>query len=143
VTAVFATKKISVDPDNVAPDGSMVRVLLALDRGSMAHFSLVPGQVSVAVHPKTVEEIWFVIDGRGEIWRRSSEGEDETAPLAPGVCLTIPLGTQFQFRSGEDSPLAVLGVTMPPWPLDRVEAVKSKREKWKSTLTPGPGLAES
>jgi mannose-6-phosphate isomerase-like protein (cupin superfamily) len=142
VAAVFATKQISADPDATAPDGAMVRVLLALDRGSMAHFSLAPGQTSVPVHHKSVEEIWFVVAGRGEMWRRVGDQED-VVELAPGVCLTIPLGTRFQFRSGEDSPLEVVGVTMPPWPLDRVEAVRSDVAKWEPTLTPGPGLGES
>jgi len=33
-----------------------------------------------------------------------------------GVCLTIPLGTHFQFRTLGDEPLAALTVTMSPWP---------------------------
>jgi mannose-6-phosphate isomerase-like protein (cupin superfamily) len=33
-----------------------------------------------------------------------------------GVCLTIPVGTHFQFRSFGYEPLAAIGVTMPPWP---------------------------
>jgi mannose-6-phosphate isomerase-like protein (cupin superfamily) len=36
--------------------------------------------------------------------------------LEPGVCLTIPLGTRFQFRTLGDEPLAAVAVTMPPWP---------------------------
>ena len=36
-------------PDAVAPDGSDVRVLLRLGRGSMAHFELAAGRVSRAV----------------------------------------------------------------------------------------------
>jgi mannose-6-phosphate isomerase-like protein (cupin superfamily) len=33
------------------------------------------------------------------------------------VCLTIPLGTRFQFRADANGePLTVVGVTMPPWP---------------------------
>jgi mannose-6-phosphate isomerase-like protein (cupin superfamily) len=32
------------------------------------------------------------------------------------MCLTIPLGTRFQFRSSGDDPLSALAVTMPPWP---------------------------
>ena len=37
-------------------------------------------------------------------------------PVEPGVCLTIPLGTHFQFRSHGYESLAAVGVTMPPWP---------------------------
>jgi hypothetical protein len=41
-------------PDAVAPDGSDVRVLLRLSRGSMAHFELGAGRVSRAVAHRTV-----------------------------------------------------------------------------------------
>ena len=98
-----------------APDGSEVRILLGLPRGGMAQFRLLPGQVSRAVCHRTVEEIWYVTEGRGRIWRKA-EGREEVTELHPGLCLTIPLGTQFQFRAEAESALAVIGVTMPPWP---------------------------
>jgi mannose-6-phosphate isomerase-like protein (cupin superfamily) len=99
----------------VAPDGSAVRPLLGLAGGSMAEFELAPGQASAAVTHRTVDEIWYVLHGRGEIWRRQGTRED-VVPLEPGVCLTIPVGTHFQFRALGEGPLTVLGVTMPPWP---------------------------
>jgi mannose-6-phosphate isomerase-like protein (cupin superfamily) len=116
----WSTKRLPAQPDAFAPDGSVVRVLLALDGGSMAHFQLAPGQTSAAVAHRTVEEIWFVLSGRGEIWRKRGEVEEVTA-LDAGVCLTIPQGTRFQFRclaGGQDAiePLAVVAITMPPWP---------------------------
>jgi mannose-6-phosphate isomerase-like protein (cupin superfamily) len=40
----------------------------------------------------------------------------ELCGLEPGICLTIPLDTHFQFRAFGEAPLAVLGITMPPWP---------------------------
>jgi mannose-6-phosphate isomerase-like protein (cupin superfamily) len=48
-----------------------------------------------------------------------------------GVCLTIPLGTHFQFRATGSAPLAALGVTMPPWPGEG-EAVPVQG-RWKRT----------
>jgi mannose-6-phosphate isomerase-like protein (cupin superfamily) len=81
----------------------------------MAHFELPPGQTSRAVMHRTVEEIWLVLSGRGEMWRKQG-GREEIVPLEPGVCLTLPSGTHFQFRSANDQPVAVVGVTMPPWP---------------------------
>ncbi|MCW5752686.1 MAG: hypothetical protein KIT81_16245 [Alphaproteobacteria bacterium] len=56
--------------DVLAPDGSEVRVLLSLAGGSMAHFTLRPEQVSQAVAHRSVEEIWYVLGGRAEMWRR-------------------------------------------------------------------------
>ena len=98
-----------------APDGSDVRPLLALDAGSMAHFELAGGKTSIAVAHRSVEEIWFVIGGRGEMWRRQGE-QEAIVPLAAGVSLTIPLGTAFQFRSFGREPLTMVAITMPPWP---------------------------
>jgi len=111
----FASKRLPIERNGVAPDGSDVRVLLSLAGGSMAHFELAPGQVSKAVAHRTVEEIWFFLTGRGEMWREQ-EGLSETVEVSPGMCLTIPLGTRFQFRSSGDVPLSAVGVTMPPWP---------------------------
>jgi mannose-6-phosphate isomerase-like protein (cupin superfamily) len=113
--ADFETMRLPPRPDAVAPDGSDVRVLLHLAGGSMAHFELGPRQTSTAVTHQSVEEIWLVLSGRGEMWRRQGNRE-EVVSLEPGVCLTIPRNTHFQFRSLGDGPLAAVGVTMPPWP---------------------------
>lgn len=101
--------------DAVAPDGSDVRVLLSLSGGSMAQFTLAAGQTSTAVTHRTVEEIWLFLAGRGEMWRRRGEHEEIT-PVEAGVCLTIPLGVHFQFRSFGEEDLTAVGVSMPPWP---------------------------
>ena len=113
--ADFETMRLPPRPDAVAPDGSDVRVLLHLAGGSMAHFELGPRQTSIAVTHQSVEEIWLVLSGRGEMWRRQGNRE-EVVSLEPGVCLTIPRNTHFQFRSLGDGPLTAVGVTMPPWP---------------------------
>jgi len=111
----FATKRLPDTCDVLAPDGSEVRILLSLAGGSMAHFCLPAGQVSRAVRHVTVEEIWYVLGGSGDFWR-AQDGRDEIVPLAAGVCLTIPVGTAFQFRAGPDTPLTAVAITMPPWP---------------------------
>ncbi|HSW24159.1 MAG TPA: cupin domain-containing protein [Burkholderiaceae bacterium] len=111
----FATKPLPGRRDAIAPDQSDVRILLQLKHGGMAHFELGPGKTSRAVAHRTVEEIWFFLSGHGEMWRRQGARE-EVAPVQAGVCLTIPLGTHFQFRSLGDEPLAAVAVTMPPWP---------------------------
>jgi len=90
-------------PTVTAPDGADVRVLLGLAGGTMAHFSLAPGAVARAVTHRTVEEIWYVVAGEGEMWRKDET--EEVVALAPGTCLTIPLGTHFQFRCTAEKPL--------------------------------------
>ncbi len=94
----FDTMQLPDDPDAVAPDGSDVRVLLRLGRGSMAHFELAAGRVSRAVTHRSVDEIWYILAGQGQMWRRHAERQ-ETVPLRPGTCVSIPAGTHFQFRS--------------------------------------------
>jgi len=98
-----------------APDGSEVRALLRLERGSMAQFELAPGCTSIAVTHRTIDELWMVVAGGGELWRRQNARE-EIVPLVPGLCLTIPAGTHFQFRVRGAETLRVIGVSMPPWP---------------------------
>jgi mannose-6-phosphate isomerase-like protein (cupin superfamily) len=112
----FQTMTLPDQMDARAPDGAEVRLLPTLDgRGGMAHFALSAGQVSRAVTHRTVEEIWYFISGRGQMWRQQGE-RSEIVEVFPGVALTIPLGTRFQFRSTGPEPLAAIGVTMPPWP---------------------------
>jgi mannose-6-phosphate isomerase-like protein (cupin superfamily) len=102
-------------PTVLAPDGSDVRVLLGLPGGSMAHFELAAGRVAQAVTHRSVDELWFVVAGRGQMWRRQGQRE-EVVDMAPGVCLSIPLGTHFQFRAAADEAVSAVAVTLPPWP---------------------------
>ena len=111
----FTTLRVADAALVQAPDGGDVRILPVLDGGSMATFELAPGETSRAVTHRTVEEIWYVMRGRGEMWRRQVD-RDEVVTLEEGVCLTIPLGTHFQFRSFGPGPLTAVAITMPPWP---------------------------
>lgn len=130
----FATQALAADPDATAPDGTAVRLLLQLAGGSMAHFELPAGAVSHAVTHRTVEELWYVVAGRGLLWRRASDHES-VEPLAPGVAATIPLGAWFQFRAADDGPLAFVAVTMPPWP--GVEEAVAVKGPWTPTVPDG------
>jgi mannose-6-phosphate isomerase-like protein (cupin superfamily) len=111
----LATKILGPAPDAVAPDGSEVRLLASLPRGSMAHFTLRPGTVSRAVAHRTVEEVWYFLRGHGYLWWRFG-GEERTIEIFAGVSIAIPTGACFQFRCDDDEPLEAVGVTMPPWP---------------------------
>jgi mannose-6-phosphate isomerase-like protein (cupin superfamily) len=109
--------------DHLAPDGSEIRELAMTGRGSMAHGTLPPGGVSLAVRHRTVEELWYVTAGRGEVWRRLGE-EETTSAVETGTSLAIPLGAAFQFRNTGDEPLCFIMCTMPPWPgMDEAERV--------------------
>lgn len=113
-TAVFDAKSLPGDHE-IAPDGSEIRPLQRLSHGSLAHCTLPEGRTSHAVYHKSIEEIWYCLQGHGEIWRR--KGETEAAvDVEPGVSLTIPTGMHFQFRNTGGGPLRFVIATMPPWP---------------------------
>jgi mannose-6-phosphate isomerase-like protein (cupin superfamily) len=131
----FETTSLPAQPDAVAPDGCDVRLLLALDTGSIAHFELAPDRISAAVRHRTVDEVWYVLGGRGEMWR-SLGRQAGIVELGAGVCISIPVGTAFQFRSFGDEPLAAIGVTMPPWPGAGVATIVVG--PWAPTVAPGP-----
>ena len=127
----FESKRLPEKPDAVAPDGTLVRLLLALGGGSLAHFELPAGTVSHAVTHKTVEEIWYFLGGRGQIWRRSG-AQDSVIDVEPGVALTIPQGTAFQFRATDEAALTFLAITMPPWP--GAEEAARVEGRWTATV---------
>lgn len=111
----FATKQLAKDPEAEAPDGAEVRILHQLAGGSFAHFSLPVGRTSRTVTHRTVAEIWYFLEGEGEMWHRQGDREEVTA-VRQGISVTIPLGTHFQFRNTGLGPLSAVAVTMPPWP---------------------------
>ncbi|HEU0116049.1 MAG TPA: cupin domain-containing protein [Thermomicrobiales bacterium] len=113
--AAFATKQLGATHDVLAPDGSEIRLLVATSRGSMAHGSLPPGQVSLAVVHRTVEEVWYVTEGRAQVWRKDGARE-AVVEVEPGTALSIPIGVHFQFRTIGPEPFRFVMCTMPPWP---------------------------
>jgi mannose-6-phosphate isomerase-like protein (cupin superfamily) len=114
-STAFTTRRRGAAPDAVAPDGSRVHILAQGRRGGLALFTLPPGAVAKAVAHRTVEEIWYFLQGSGRMWRRLADAE-EIVEVAAGVSLVIPVGTHFQFRVDGAEPLVALGATMPPWP---------------------------
>jgi mannose-6-phosphate isomerase-like protein (cupin superfamily) len=101
--------------DYLAPDGSEIRLLTTYDAGGLAHCRLPAGHVSSPVRHVSVVEIWYVLAGRGEVWR-ASEAAEEVVEVSPTWALTIPTGTSFQFRTAGDEPLELVIGTFPRWP---------------------------
>ena len=106
-------RELPTERDVLAPDGSEVRLMSETSRGSMVHCSLGPGQVSLPVAHRTVEEVWYFLEGTGQVWRKHG-GEERVVDVAPGGSLSIPVGAHFQFRATGDRPLSFVIVTMPP-----------------------------
>jgi mannose-6-phosphate isomerase-like protein (cupin superfamily) len=112
---VFETLHLPAEVTVLAPDASEIRALLRNEHASMAHGTLPPGQVSLAIKHKTVHEIWYILGGEGELWRRTPH-QDEVVHLRAGVVVTIPVGAEFQFRTLGEEPLRFIMCTTPPWP---------------------------
>jgi mannose-6-phosphate isomerase-like protein (cupin superfamily) len=109
-------KILSSVGDYLAPDGSTVRLLAQGRSGGMAHFELGEGAISAAQQHRTVEEVWYILEGLGQMWRKQEGVDGKIIDLRSGVSMTIPPRTSFQFRNTGRAPLAAIGVTMPPWP---------------------------
>jgi mannose-6-phosphate isomerase-like protein (cupin superfamily) len=114
----FATLAACRRPSS-APDGWRVPVLLGLNSGSMATFTLRRGQASAAVTHRTVAELRYGVSGCGPRWRCDAVRWESVA-LESGLCLSVPLGATFYFRCDGDTPLMAVAVavtvTVPPWP---------------------------
>ena len=109
--------------DAIAPDGSEIRLLIdhrhAARRASLCEVSLAAGQVSRPLRHRTVEEIWYVLEGRGQVWRcppTSSPEAVATVEVESGDALVIPAAWRFQFNASDGGPLRFLCYTSPPWP---------------------------
>ncbi len=58
--------------------------------GGLAQCTLPRKGTSLAVRHKTVEEIWYFIEGTGEVWRQMGS-KKRTTRVHAGECITIPL----------------------------------------------------
>ena len=117
--------KSASNPDTTAPDGSEIRFLIdqasEINGASMVEVSLGKGEVTRPVIHQTVEEIWYILEGAGQVWR-CPPGQDpqtiEPCYVEPGNALSIPTHWSFQFSSTGEVSLKFLCITIPPWPGD-------------------------
>lgn len=79
----------------------------------MARFEFSDRQVSRAVQHPELDELWYVIDGSGEMWRQKNQTSSIDL-LVPGTCVSIPRDTAFQCRAGRGG-MTVIAVTLPAW----------------------------
>ncbi|MGH7265805.1 MAG: cupin domain-containing protein [Candidatus Rokuibacteriota bacterium] len=107
-------------PDAIAPDGSEIRLLATgaqgATRASLCEVRLPPGAVSRPVAHRSVEELWYVLEGRGRVWRSPPDADVDPIDVEPGDALVIPTGWRFQFAANPGTALRFLCVTVPPWP---------------------------
>lgn len=104
-------------PDAKSPAGADIRFIMDGQTGNMIHSTVPPHQVNRATVHATVTEFWYVLEGRGEIWRDDGVESCITA-LVPGTSIDIQAGTEFQYRNVSDVDLKFICIAMPPWPGD-------------------------
>ncbi len=129
----FDTKKLPTRANERAPDGSEIRLLPKMNGGGLSHCTLLAGKTSYPVVHRHVEEIWYVLEGEGEVWRKNS-GVEEIVSVCAGTSLTIPPHTAFQFRNTGAGPLHILIMTMPPWP--GPQEAERAIGPWRPTVIP-------
>lgn len=130
---LWVTAQLQDEYDYIAPDGSDIRLLPEVACGGLCHCTLPVGNISKAVKHKTVDEIWYVISGEGQLWRKRSDLHESITDVRSGTSITMPMSTHFQFRNTGNEPLCILILTMPRWP-EPDEAIDVEG-KWTTTLS--------
>ena len=85
----------------------------------MVEVVLPAGQVSRPVRHRQVEEVWYILEGHGQVWRcppGTEPGSVSPSSVRQGDALVIPTAWSFQFSAAPDAALRFLCVTIPPWP---------------------------
>ena len=108
------TTMLPAEPEGRSPAGADIRFLMHGTTGDMIHSTVPPHQINRATVHETVSEFWYVLEGRGEIWRADGK-ESGVTDLVSGVAIDIPVGTSFQYRNVSDVDLKFICCTMPPW----------------------------
>jgi mannose-6-phosphate isomerase-like protein (cupin superfamily) len=124
-----------------APDGSEIRLLVGeVERATAASLCVAtigPHQASRPVWHRNVEEVWYFLEGEGEVWRCPPGGKaDSVEPVAvkAGDALVIPALWYFQFRSTGAGSLRFLCYTSPPWPGPDEAQTAPHGGPWPSTF---------
>ena len=130
--------RAGLDSDAAAPDGSEIRFLIdrrhGAGRASMVHVTLPAGQVSRPVRHRTVEEIWYVLEGRGQVWRCPPGAPAESVAPAlrlPWRCPCHTHGLVLPVRRRRRWPLAVPVLHLPT-------LARPRRSSKRPTRRPGP-----
>ena len=117
--AMHVTSCAQVQP-RVGDDGSIVRELAApgnspLTRHSLAEIRHPPGTASREHYHKQAEEVYYVLEGQGEI---CCDGWPQA--IGPGDVVVIVPGQRHQVRSCGQHDLVLLVTCVPAYAVDEV-----------------------
>jgi mannose-6-phosphate isomerase-like protein (cupin superfamily) len=96
-------------------DGSEIRVLLDADvaaaaNQSLAEAVLAPGQATERHYHARTEEIYFLLEGAGEM-----EVDGDMRTVGPGDAVLIPPGARHRITATDDGPLRFLCCCAPAY----------------------------
>ncbi len=96
-------------------DGSTIRELCGIPSGgtvnqSLAEATLEPGQSTQRHYHREAEEIYFVLEGAGDLWL-----DGERAAVGPGDAVPIPPGARHVIRNSGPGQLRFLCCCAPPF----------------------------
>ena len=96
-------------------DGSTIRELLGIPTASvrnqsLAEATLQPGQATERHYHRETEEIYYLVEGAGEM-----EVDGERARVATGDAILIPPGARHQIRADASGPLRFLCCCAPAY----------------------------
>jgi mannose-6-phosphate isomerase-like protein (cupin superfamily) len=89
-------------------DGSTIRELHQTEAQSLAEATLDPGQATERHYHRRTEEIYFLLEGEGEM-----EVDGDRRHVGAGEAVLIPAGAWHQIRA--ESPLRFLCTCAPPY----------------------------
>jgi mannose-6-phosphate isomerase-like protein (cupin superfamily) len=95
-------------PSFTTKDGSTIRELHQTTAQSLAEATLAPGQATQRHHHRASEEIYFVLEGEGDL-----EIDGETLRVGPGDAALIRPGAWHEIVAA--SPLRFLCCCAPPY----------------------------
>ena len=125
-------------PDTASPDGSQLRLLPSCPDGGLAHYTLHPALRTRTARHRTVTQIWYVLDGSGELarWDAGPDTQPRRLLLVPQMSVGLPARTAFQIRTTGVDPLRMLLLTMPAWPgPGEADPSVEELEAWPNTYT--------
>jgi mannose-6-phosphate isomerase-like protein (cupin superfamily) len=99
----------------VTADGSTIRELCGIPTGgtnlqSLAEATLVPGQHTERHYHAVSEEVYFILEGDGDL-----EIDGDLGRVRPGDAIPIPPGSRHQLTNVGTGPLRLLCTCAPPY----------------------------
>lgn len=100
-------------PAFITKDRSEIREIMApanscIERQSLAEAIVYPGDTTATHIHKTVEEIYYILDGEGIMWQ---DGKERS--VRPGDAIANPPGVPHRITNTGDSPLVFLCICVP------------------------------